>query len=379
MKIAIFVTEAYYKKEDLYGVSGHVQIPLKAAGLLAETIQNVDIITTKPHDAEFLITDFPSNVIIRTVIHATKKWPETGIFKKKAILQFFQLLRIVKAEQYDIVHFFGGPKTGLLGSCIKIFNSKIRVFFSPIAEPSFLRFFLIDCLLMWLYRKLDSIIPTSEYVSQKWGELVGVEKIHVIKPGILKVMSHNAYSSKHDIVLYWRNADYDNGADIMISVVKIIASEYKTIRFVFAVRPGSAFQEAMLQLERDYSNVFVYVYPYKNGVTLESLLRETLLVIAPYRRLSINPQISILETLLAGVPVIASNVESNNEIIQNGITGLITENNSVEDFATAARLLLDNRNLLRTLTDNTISETASRYNWNTFKEQLLNIYYFKNT
>lgn len=372
MKIAIFVTEAYYKKKDLYGVSGHVQIPLKAANLVAQSQFNIDIITTKPKDAEYLMIEPPVNLRIRTVIHATKEWPKLGVYTGKAILQFFQLLKIVRSERYGIVHFFGGPKTGLLGFVIKIFNNKTKVFFSPISEPLihsiFWRIFN-----KYVVNKLDLIIPTSDYVGNKWAKLIGSEKIHVIKPGVLKKMLNSSLLERN-IVLFWRNADYENGADLMVSSVKLIASEYKMIKFVFAIRPGSEYQEAILQLEREYSNVHVYIYPYQNGITIELLLRKALFVIAPYRRLSINPQMSILETLLAGVPIICSDVESNKEVIIDGVTGIILKNNNSDNIIAAIKLLLEDHVMLNTLTKNTINMTESRYNWNTFKEELLKIY-----
>lgn len=374
MKIAIFVTRAYYKKEHLYGVSGHVQIPLKAVCLIADTMSTVDFITTKPQNCEYLMINVPANVKIRTVINATKEWPQKGIFKQKGILQFFQLVGIINKEQYDVVHFFGGPKTGLLAAFIKIVNSKTRIFFSPISQPSFDQFSITGCLLTRLHKRLDCIVSTSEYVKQKWSQLIGKEKCLVTKPSTLKNLSKNVFKAENDIVLFWRNANYDNGVDIMISVVKMIASEYKMIRFVFAIRPGDEFQDALLQLPRDYNNVYVHVYPYENGVTLESLLKETLFVVAPYRKLSINPQISILETLLAGVPVVASNVESNNEVIQDGLTGLIVKNNNPDAFVTAIKILLNDREYLSMLANNTVSETSIKYNWVSFKEQLLNAY-----
>ena len=374
MKIGIFVTQAYYPKEGLVGVSGHVQIPLKTASLLVESKLDIDLITTKPEGAECLLLDIPNNLKIKTVTHSTKAWPKLGVYKRKSVFQFVQLLKIVWIEKYDIIHFFGGPKTGLLASMIKVFSKKTKIIYSPISEPLPGSILFVEKLKYWLYKKCDLMIPTSQYVAHKWGKIIGTKKTYVIRPGVLKLMSPKSINNKRNTVLFWRNADYNNGADIMVSVVKNLASNYKDLKFVFAIRPGCEYQQSILNLESEYSNVDAHVYPYKNKITIESLLRDALFVVAPFRCLSINPQMSILETLLAGVPVIASDIESNKEVVKNYITGLLVEKNNIEGFTSVIKSLLDNRDKINSLAKNTIKVTNSSYNWITYKKQLINIY-----
>jgi glycosyltransferase involved in cell wall biosynthesis len=368
IKVGVFVTEAYYKKSDLYGVSGHVQIPLKAAVLLTESNNlKVDLITTKPDGCEYLMIDTPESLNIQLVEHATRKWPLDGVDKVKAAVQLWQLIMLFRKKSYDLVHFFGGPKTGLLAALTKLLFPRIKFVYSPISEPTQI---VSNKLLFLMFRKLDLVLSTTEYVSNRWSIIVGKKKSGFIRPGILKNIKPVQDGGIKNSVLFWRNADFENGADIMIDIVEKISRAYPHIKFTFAIRPGSQFQQKIESLPAEFSNVVVFVYPYPLGVDIQSLLKDAKMVIAPYRKLSINPQMSILETLYAGVPVVASNIESNYEIVQDGITGMLVNGSNVDEYCYIIEQLLNSDNDLANLSINAYKISSERFNWQSFAANL---------
>lgn len=368
MKVAVFVTEAYYKKSDLYGVSGHVQIPLKAAVLLAESGVQVNLITTKPDGCNHLMINTPPSLKIKLVKHATRKWPREGVNKLKAAKQFWQLILLFRKEPFDIVHFFGGPKTGVLAVLLKILFPATKFIYSPISEPVITK---SNTKVYRMFRKLDLVLSTTEYVSSKWASVVGMNKSSFARPGILKKITlEESILGVRDTVLYWRNADFENGADIMIEIVRKISSKYPHIRFVFAIRPGSIFQNDIEALPSEFQNVDVFVHPYPDGVSIETLLKKAIVVIAPYRKLSINPQMSILETLHAAVPVIASNIESNCEVVQEHLTGLLVSGSNPDDYCYNIERLLNDKEELSKLQRNAYPISSEKFNWSSFASQL---------
>jgi len=371
---AIFVTEAYYTKSKLYGVSGHVQIPLKAACLMAERAGRIDLITTKPSGAEHLMVDTPGGLQIELLTHATKEWPESGVYVTRAIRQFVELQRLVARKRYKVVHFFGGPKTGVLAAITKVLSRDTRIIYSPISAPVAANGAIASGIRRALFNKLDLVVSTTAFVSREWASALRSERVDVIKPGILKRMKHEDAGVERDSVVYWRNADYENGADLMLAAVRELAPRHPSIRFVFAIRAGSEFQDAALDLQREVSNVVTYVQPYENGLTIERILSRALFVVAPFRRLSINPQMSILETLYAGVPVIASDIESNREVVIDGVTGLLIEPDDSDSIVRAVDRLLGDRTLLDSLTGNAESTTRASHNWDDFGTRLTKIY-----
>jgi glycosyltransferase involved in cell wall biosynthesis len=121
-------------------------------------------------------------------------------------------------------------------------------------------------------------------------------------------------------------------------------------------------------------NVDLHIFPYQPPISLPVLLSRSLLVVQPFRSLRINPQISMIETLYAGVPVITTDVESNRELVRNEKTGLIVPPDDVEVLVAAIRRLLEEPDLRERLQSNCAAETKSRWNWNAYGQELLAAY-----
>jgi glycosyltransferase involved in cell wall biosynthesis len=226
----------------------------------------------------------------------------------------------------------------------------------------------------WLFRRLDLIVPTSEYVAGTWVPLVGRPKLKVLRPGVLKRMKAGPPVRERDSVVFWRNADYGNGADLMVSAVRELAPRHASIRFIFALRAGSEFQGSAQRLAEEMANVVTYVHPYPDGLTIEGILARAKFVVAPFRELTINPQMSILETLYAGVPDVASNIESNAEVVADGVTGLVLERNDAGGIVSAVERLLGDAALLETLAGNAEGVTSAAFNWYDFEAGLATVH-----
>lgn len=371
---AIFVTEAYYSKHQLYGVSGHVQIPLKAAALLSERVGKVDLITTKPAGADHLILTLPAGVRVRLVAHATREWPATGVHPVAALAQVRQLVSLVFRERYRVLHFFGGPKTGVLAAAVKTLSPRTVVMYSPLSEPAIPEGRIRRQMLRMAFGRLDRIVSTTEYVSRRWANLVGERKTAIVRPGVLKPMAPPTRPVTRDSVVFWRNADRENGADLMVEAVRELAPRHREIRFVFALRAGSEFEGAALALQKDQENVVTYVQPYPDGLRIETILERALLVVAPFRLLSINPQMAILESLYAGVPVVASPIESNPEVVLHEKTGIILDTAESHSIVRAVDRLLADRTLLDALASNAHPVTRAAFNWPNFATELAATY-----
>jgi len=269
---------------------------------------------------------------------------------------------------------FGGNLTGFLTACLTHFGIKSHMFFSPIARPRESTSDLYVKAMKIAFRRIDKIVATTKYVREGWELFSKQSKCKSLYPGIIKKIEELPEDTVRNSVLFWRNADYKNGADLAMEAFQELAPKYPDIRFVFAVRPHDVLEEKLLELESRVTNIDVHIYPYKEGVSLTSLLQKAFFVVQPFRSLSINPQMSILETLYAGVPVIATKIESNEEVIEDRQTGFLIPPNDKNALVDAIETLLHDRKLCDKMAENAWSKTKLRWNWESFGRGLLEIY-----
>jgi glycosyltransferase involved in cell wall biosynthesis len=288
--------------------------------------------------------------------------------------QIWQLFVFHRKGSFDIIHFFGSSNVGLSLSCLKYLGIKSRALFTPIKRPRSDMSTVRDKVMRVTLGRIDKIIATTEYVRQSWALLLGEDKCRLLRPGIMKDIQMPPANVLKNSVLFWRNAGYENGADLAMNSFMKLSPKYPNIRFVFAVRPHDIFEADLLELEQRVRNIDVHIYPYTTGISLASLLQGALFVVQPFRSLSVNPQMSILETLYAGVPIIATNTESNAELVQEGKNGLLIPPEDETALTSAIETLLKEPAVLDRLTKTARVETRLHWNWESFGKGLLRIY-----
>ncbi|UCD51490.1 MAG: glycosyltransferase family 4 protein [Phycisphaerales bacterium] len=373
-RVAVFVTGAFVRRDYLEAVSGHVQIALMAAQILSRAGHDVTLITTKGDGTDCLPDDVAEDVGVCVVPHATRSWPGHRVYLVKALRQVFCLRGLLKTRHFDAIHFFGGTATGLLLALLRWTGVRSKALYTPIKRPPAWRSRLRLGVVRFAFRRVQHVVPTADYVASGWTSLLERPCAPVARPGIMKKMAPPDDVPKNT-VLFWRNATYENGVDIALQAFGRLAGTYPEVRFVFAVRPGERYEKNLVSLEREIDNVDVHIYPYGEGVSLDSLLRDARFVVQPFRSLSINPQMSIIETLYAGVPVIAPAIESNDEVVRHEVNGLLIPPDSVDALSEAIERLLGDAQLLATLARNARSHTEQKWNWASFGQDLLRTYH----
>ena len=373
MKVGIFVNAAFCEKEKLDAVSGHVHVPLMVAKLLSDQAYAVSVITTRPRPQDVLPRMIPQSVPIHLVEHTARKWPAKGVHLAKVSKQMRQLSTLLREEHFDVLHFFGGTGVAFMAAFAGAMGTNTRVFFTPITRP-WRSGILSSRLLKTLCYGTNRVVALSHYTADCWKVVCGCRKVSALRPGVVKLMPELNMNTPKDMILFWRNASYGNGADLAARAFAIMAPRYPHLRFVFAVRPGDVLDSDLLALARLVPNIEVHFWPYGHGVSLPCLLSNALFVVQPFRSLTINPQMSVLETLYAGVPVITTRIESNEELVEEGETGLLIPPDSESALTRAIEGLLGDRDLLATMRTNAQPHTKAVWNWDSFRLGLLDIY-----
>ena len=303
------------------------------------------------------------------------KWPKNGILWASFPLLLFQLWKII--FKYNVVHFFGTDKVGLFAGFVKTISfstAKIVVTFHGFKSQKgkflrgFYRFFL---------KRIDYVISLTEYIKKQL-LVAGVQsdKITLIHPGVEDryiLCKNPAVLMLMPYILFWRNANWQNGADICLAAFKKISLKYQNLNFIFAVRPGCELDSKLLIAGQTYKNIHLFFYPYLDGIKIEELISSAKIIVLPFKELSINPQFAILETMSAGKPLITSNIESNSEIIKNRKNGILISPNT-EAIVSAITDLLKNVDLTKKIGFAARRSVQTEWSWNGYGRELLNFY-----
>lgn len=375
-KIGIIISEANYPPSKLTTISAHVQVGIFTASILKKNGYNVTLITNKVPKENRLPFIASENLKVESVLeNIWKKWPKKGIYWLRVPLFLCRLWRII--PQFNALHFFGTNKAALLVGLIKIIRASKTVLFITLHNFKSPKHFLLRMLIRDILRKIDCIITLTAYTKQQLVKC-GLQENRIIpmRPGVsnrIVVKENSGILKFKPFVLFWRNADWESGADICITAFRQLSSKYSYVNFIFAVRPGCSYDGEILEISKTHSNIHILFYPYWDNIKIIDLLSSAEIVVLPFRKLSINPQFAVLETLAIGAPLITSNVESNSEIVQNRKTGILISPKTVE-VVRAVKELLDNPSLAKKIGDASKTTVQSKWNWGKYEQRLINMY-----
>lgn len=381
MKVGIFVAEAKYSVNTFNTISGHVQVPLFSANILEKHGYDVTLITSKAPAGYQLPPSASKKLSVETVISASKKWPDQGTRLLRVPLLINELRKLILSSNFDIIHAFGDIGTAYLLGLLKATKISTTAFMTfhnfSISRFPFVRLFTTK-----LLKNIDALITLTNYTKMQMlqsglGFVVDKSKAIVMQPGIEKEFRVDRGKlpslNPKQCVLFWRNANRENGADVCAEVFKQLSREYPDASFIFAVRPGDEYDEELSRISQIYENIELLFYPYTDNIRIEDLLALATVVVLPFRKLSINPQLVVLETLASGTPLVTTPVESNREIIKHRETGILVSL-SVNEIATALRELLSKPSFARKIGINAKYHIQKEWNWEKYGEKLIKLY-----
>ena len=322
-------------------VSAHIQLPVYTSMLLSKhEIENIVISTVVP-DNQVLPNLFReiNPDIVSLVPDPNKQGGRSvvidghikGVENHKLLKHVVSVVKVLKREGVKVLHVFGTERYALFSILFRFLLPRLKIVWTT-------ENFSDDT--SWLQRQLikkciNRVLTTTSFVKSKYAYCPDVR---LASRGIVRQFELKRDAQKRR-VLFWRDPSRENGADIAFDVFKNLSNKYPEIIFTFAVRPH---WDSVVSPEDcvDFDNIEMHVFPYDDGVTIEKLLSESICVIFPFRELSTNPQLALIETLYAEIPVICSNVESNEEILDRvGMNYELTDN--ADDYAKKLSTILD--------------------------------------
>lgn len=377
MRIGVFVSVAHAPPVEFRAISGHAQVPLQTIRLLAEAGHEVSLLTTRPKPGHELPPIVPADIPVVTFPNASAEWPSTRRKPVAALRQIASIVLHALERRYDVLHVFGHSNTVLIGALLSAvlaaLESPTRVLVTTIDLPSPRVRSLLQGMGLAAWTRLGGALALTRHTAAAWEPVLRMP-VTAIRPGIVKEMGVERRVRPEPTVLFWRNASSSNGADLAVEVFERLAVDFPSARFWLAVRPNDELDDLVRAAVARNPSFELFVYPYSDGVTIQSLLAEASCCLFPFRRLSINPQYAILETLAAGVPVVCSDVESNPEVVRSGTNGFTVPAESCDGYVEALSKVLKDPELARQMSSDARASVAADWTWSGYLEGLLGAY-----
>lgn len=377
MRIGIFVSGIGVRPGFENTFSGHTQVAIHTARLLHESGHEVHLLVTIQHEGLVLPGTIPNGVDVHVLADGRwrgkvgREFRRSGGYRPLAIVQQIKQIRsLVQSLGLDVLHLFGFERTAALAGVLKLTGVKCPVITTVYDRPHSRRW-------SWLTKFSDQLIASTRNVQQHW-EQAG-HRVTLLRHGTVRDLLSELDGRPMDVeqrrsVLFWRVLAPETGGDICLKVFDRIAPVFPEINFDLALRPSVHEMPGAEELAKKHPNVRLFRFPYPEDVTLAKLVTGSLCAVFPFRRLTIEPQMAIVETLAAGTACIGSNYASIPELIDSGRTGVIIDRDHADAWYECLHGLLRNRQQLETMCRNAMEEFPATWNWNDYIPKLTRVY-----
>ena len=222
----------------------------------------------------------------------------------------------------------------------------------------------------------DFLIAVGETVKE---ELISVgvgnqRKFLVINPGIEEIprLEKKAWVKKFNlpedkfIIAFVGRLTKIKRIDRLVEVIKLAKKELNTVHFIIA---GGGIEEEYLKRQvEDFHLPVTYVGWIKS-------LNEITCLADAYILTSDNEgtPISLIQAMIAGIPIISTDVGSVSDVVENGVSGILTKANPEELFQ-AVKIISTNQEKYRLFSTNSRQIGLSKFSLEKFVEKYSELY-----
>lgn len=169
-------------------------------------------------------------------------------------------------------------------------------------------------------------------------------------------------------VLFVGRFDLHKGGDLVINAFRIIAQENKDVELLFVGPDHGVIVDGVVLNFYEYLDRFVPESFIKKRVTylghcdvdtVAKLRKQAAITVIGSRYE--NFSLSLVEALVRGCPVIATDVGGNSEIIKDGYNGFLVESNCYEAMAEKVQWLLGQSEVMSSVSKNARTDCIEKY------------------
>lgn len=277
-------------------------------------------------------------------------------FSIKNIFSIFELRRIIKKNNYEIIHChtpMGSVVTRLAAKYIKkgsrpfvVYTAHGFHFFKGASKANWLIYYNIEKVLS-KYTDLILTINNEDYRLAKEKFYCNIEYVPGVGIDLSKFIpkTESLYVSNRKkigisnssfVITYVAELSNRKNQEVLISAMSRLCEKYDNLK-LYLIGDGPNVEEyknlvKQLNLEDD-----VIFSGYQSDVTKYLYASDMLVSSSKQEGLPVN----ILEGMSIGLPIVVSNCRGNIDLIKNGYNGLIVENDSMSFEQAIEKIFLD--------------------------------------
>lgn len=190
-------------------------------------------------------------------------------------------------------------------------------------------------------------------------------KIHYIPNAIdIESLPTNVNKKYDKQIIFVGRLSKEKGIDLLIELFKILPKEIHLI-----IVGSGPLESKIKKISQQYSNIDLLGYLPKNQ--LIPLIRGSFALIQPSLAEGISS--TILEAMACKIPIIASNVGGNKELVFNNRNGFLIHPESVDELNQKIILLSNDVDLVKKFGDKS-SELIKNFEWSNIGKKYLDLY-----
>lgn len=233
-----------------------------------------------------------------------------------------------------------------------------------------------------LIKESDLLMPICKYFKHKLILLGCDPKKIVVHYSPINCKRFNPVPSKSKFdgkirIISVNRLEEEKAVDIVIKAIKKVTVEYRNIEYII-VGDGKLREELQELIESNKMQDYVRLVGWKTQEEIKTLLENShVLVLASVTPMRGNQEAIpnvVKEAMLMHVPVITTFHGGIEELIENGVTGFLVPERSVDEIASKILYVIKNYNSLETLTNKAAEKTRSMFDMEKLCDELSAIF-----
>lgn len=217
-------------------------------------------------------------------------------------------------------------------------------------------------------KKIDYIITPSEFYRKKLIEDgIKEEKIQAIH-NFVDVSQYNLKLEDEGYALYFGRLSKEKG---ILNLIEAFLKQNNGKLYIAGEGPEKEKIEQIIKERKIQEKV--KLLGFLNSDEMKEKIRKCKFVVVPSIWYE-NCPYSVMETLTIGKPVIGSNIGGIPELVKDGFNGFTYKYDDIQDLAEKMKILFENKELVKQMSENAKKEAIQLYNKQNYYENIMKIY-----